>query len=145
MTGKIKTFEFKMSSCNISTLRNVACLYSCRNLILLFALLFHAEMTMPRQIEAPKAPIGVGYVEGCPLRSRLGSPGSAMNSPQRGSWRGPGWKRIFVFLRPQNAAFCTFCRCFEFVKQYLLSHLGARPRFWGPTCRNVELLLVLIL
>ena len=35
-------------------------------------------------IEAPKAPSGVGYGEGCPLPSRLGSLGERRELPQRG-------------------------------------------------------------
>jgi len=45
-------------------------------------------------IDAPKAPSGVGYGEGCPLPSRLEGLGERRELPQRGPWRSPGRYRI---------------------------------------------------
>jgi len=49
-------------------------------------------------IEAPNAPSGVGYVEGCPLPSRLGDPRERRELPQRGPGRNPGRYRIFCIF-----------------------------------------------
>jgi len=51
-------------------------------------------------IDAPKTPSGVGYGEGCPLPSRLGSLGERRELPQRGPGRSPGRYRIFACFRP---------------------------------------------
>jgi len=56
-------------------------------------------------IEAPKAPSGVGYGEGCPLPSPLGDLGERCELPQRGPGRSPGRYRIFcMFLATER--FC---------------------------------------
>jgi len=49
-------------------------------------------------IEAPKAPSGVGYGEGCPLPSQLGGLGERCELPQRGQERSPGRYRIFCIF-----------------------------------------------
>jgi len=49
-------------------------------------------------IEAPKAPSGVRYGEGCPLPSRLGGLGERRELPQRGPGRNPGRYRIFCIF-----------------------------------------------
>ena len=52
---------------------------------------------------------GVAYGEGCPLSSRLRGLGDRRELPQRGPGRSLGRKRDFgVFLRRQNAHFCTY-------------------------------------
>jgi len=43
----------------------------------------------PPRTEAPKAPSGVGYGEGCPLPSRLGGLGERLELP---------WKRILAYF-----------------------------------------------
>jgi len=49
-------------------------------------------------IEAPKAPSGVGYVEGCPLPSRLGGLGERRELPQQAAIA------FSVYFRLQNAS-----------------------------------------
>ena len=49
-------------------------------------------------IEAPKAPSGVRYGEGCPLPSRLWGLGERRELPQRGLERNPGRYRIFCIF-----------------------------------------------
>jgi len=45
-----------------------------------------------------QAPSGVGYGEGCPLRSRLEGLGERCELPQRGQGRSPGSYHIFCIF-----------------------------------------------
>ena len=48
--------------------------------------------------EGGSVPNGVGYGEGCPLSSRLGSLGERRELPQRGSGQSHGRKRILAYF-----------------------------------------------
>jgi len=52
--------------------------------------------------EAPKAPSGVGYGEGCPLPSRLGDLGERCELPQRGPGRAPADIAFSAYFKPQK-------------------------------------------
>ena len=49
-------------------------------------------------IDAPNAPSGLWYVEGCPLPSRLWGLGERRELPQCGPGRSPGRRRIFCIF-----------------------------------------------
>jgi len=49
-------------------------------------------------IDAPKAPSGVGYGEGCPTPSRLGGLGERRELPQQGRGRSPRGYPLSDFL-----------------------------------------------
>ena len=55
-------------------------------------------------IEAPKAPSGVGYGEGCPLPSRLGGLRSVVSFSSEVRGRVPAAIAFSVYFRPQNAS-----------------------------------------
>jgi len=55
-------------------------------------------------IEAPKAPSGVEYGEGCPLPSRLGGLGERHELPSRTRGGAPVAVAFSAYFRPQNAS-----------------------------------------
>ena len=59
---------------------------------------------MGTTIEAPKVPSGVGYGDGCPLPSRLGSLGERRELPQGGPGGAPAAIAFSAYFRPQNAS-----------------------------------------
>jgi len=55
--------------------------------------------------ESGLVPRGVGYGEGCPFLSQLGSLGERLEFPQRGPGQSPGRKRILAYFEGYNALF----------------------------------------
>jgi len=77
-----------------------------------------------------EAPSGAGYEEGCPLSSRLGSPGSVVSSTA-----GPGQRKRILAYSEGHRTLLSALWCFEFVKQCFMSHLGRQlghgGNHWG--------------
>jgi len=87
-----------------------------------------------RRMNGPKAPIGAGHIKWCHLHSRLEGVGGRYVVTRPGPGRRPGRKcRLFwrfgVFSRSQDVPVALICQCFEIVKQWFVSPLGASTRF----------------
>jgi len=67
------------------------------------------------------------------------------HAPAGGPEQSHGWKLNSAYFEGHRTLlFAPMCRCFEFVKQYLMSQLGSKAEVWGqlPPCPNVETHLV---
>ena len=64
-----------------------------------------------------------------------GSVGERCELPQLGPGRSPGQKRILAYFEGHRTLlFVPICRCFEFIKQCFMSHLGCKAEVLGRNC-----------
>jgi len=80
------------------------------------------------RIEAPKS-VGVWNGEGCSLFSRLGDLGERRKLPRGVRGGVPAGNAFWRTYYNSLYRMLLFCRCYEFVKQCFVSHLGTRSRY----------------